>query len=144
MPLQISQSLTNTITAKPSTRGVVRPYSARTVSRVARGVCAQSCELLRRVLQDKQCWTYSITFDGCTKEPHVVLGLRLCAPVAGKPHSFLVLITPQENEAAETVYNAVKDIMSSLDPKFMKKVYGVSTDGCPVMTGVDEGVHQKF
>eukprot|EP00918_Siedleckia_nematoides_P104397 GHVU01227761.1.p1 GENE.GHVU01227761.1~~GHVU01227761.1.p1 ORF type:complete len:510 (-),score=73.28 GHVU01227761.1:120-1649(-) len=34
--------------------------------------------------------------------------------------------------------------MSILDTGFMEKVYGVSTDGCPVMTGVHNGVHRMF
>eukprot|EP00918_Siedleckia_nematoides_P038762 GHVU01084332.1.p2 GENE.GHVU01084332.1~~GHVU01084332.1.p2 ORF type:complete len:163 (+),score=26.16 GHVU01084332.1:29-490(+) len=85
-----------------------------------------------------------MSYDGCTKDIYSVMGIRVRVPTDAGVQSFLAMVAPHHDEGSDGTFDFLTNVMTTLDPEFYKKLFGVCFDGCPVNTGEDTGANKQL
>ena len=94
----------------------------------------------------KKSWAFSIAMDGATHQSMSYFDIRATFGMNGKLHNFHVMAVPM-GEMRHTGANMEKLVLwvfEALDPDFLSKVVGITSDGAANMTGHKEGVRSRI
>eukprot|EP00918_Siedleckia_nematoides_P099982 GHVU01218676.1.p2 GENE.GHVU01218676.1~~GHVU01218676.1.p2 ORF type:complete len:188 (+),score=17.07 GHVU01218676.1:1097-1660(+) len=138
---QVSEGPRKLVQRDARLSGMLPDVSEKRVRQVARAAVAESCQLASQAMKESD--MYSISIDGVGKRGLNVQNLRVRVP-GGATQSYILLAAHLPKADANSITDFVVRVLSALDPDWMTKLLGITTDGCTTNTGSRKGVFTQL
>lgn len=101
---------------------------------------------MRNIVTDRQCWSYSVSFDAEKNKGDAYLDFRIRIGLNGKIEKVHILVIPiRDSHTAELMFNLVQGrIIYDCGPKWNLKLLSLATDGASRINGRLQGVVTRF